>query len=633
MSLMRVVSLMLWGGALACTLPVFTQVDPLLLTGGTATAPVHCAIPRAATPAEADCYRTTPDYAATMAYLREVAKVAPRQVRIEPFGKTGEGRELDIVIVSKDGIFDPAALHAARRPIVLIQNSIHAGEMDGKDACLALVRDMVVTKVKAGLLDRAVFVFIPIYNADGHERRSPYGRINQVGPDEIGWRGNGTNLNLNRDYMKADTPEARAFLAMFHHWLPDFFVDDHVTDGADFHYDVTFTIDNGPNVPAGTAKWVDSVATPALERYVDGHGHLAAPTYITFVNDSNPVEGLAFNDDPPHFSTGYVILEGRPGMLVELHMLKDYRTRVTGNYEILAGLMELVNREADTLIALNTAADGEAKRLETLFGAQSGAKYPLALGWGGQTTPFPFHGYRYVRSISDVSGAMRIDYTHEPLEVTLPLQTGFKVTASATLPAAYLIPAQWTRVIDVLRAHQVEMDRTSATWTSEVEIYQCGGMKWQESPFEGRHPTFNGEAADNPGKFGTCALTKRRMTYPAGSAVVRLDQRLSKVAVEWLEPAAPDSALQWGFFDSIFEQKEYGEAYVVERLAREMMTKDPQLKVAFDKKVASDPVFAGNARARLRFFYDRSPWFAANRVGEYPVGRLSSVEGVPLEAK
>ena len=570
------------------------------------------------TPAEKSCYATTPDYAETMAYLKRVQEAAPGQVRIEPFGKTGEGRELDVVVVSRDGVFDPSVIHAAKRPIVLVQNSIHAGEMDGKDACLALLRDMVIAKTKAGLLERAVFVFIPIYNADGHERRSPYNRINQAGPAEMGWRGNGTNLNLNRDYLKLDTPEARAFNLMFHRWLPDFFVDDHVTDGADYQYDVTFTIDDGPNVPRGTAKWVDEVATPTLEKYVDSHGHLASPTYINFVNDNDPGDGLGFNDDPPRFSTGYVILEGRPGMLVELHMLKDYKTRVTGNYEILAGLMELMNRDAD-------------KEAEELGSHPLGnVMNPLALEWGGDTTPFLFRGYKYTRELSAVSGAMEVVYTHEPWNVSLPFQTGFKVKTETKVPAAYIISAQWVKVIDVLAAHQVNIERTTAAWAGEVETYQCAGMTWQGPPFEGRHPTFNGEAMHDPGKFGSCVLVKEKKSFPAGSAVVRLNQRLSKVAVEWLEPAAPDSALQWGFFDSIFEQKEYGEAYVLESLAREMMAKDPKLKAEFEKKVASDPVFAGNPYARLEFFYERTPWYAANRVGQYPVGRLLSLDGVPV---
>jgi hypothetical protein len=221
---------------------------------------------------------------------------------------------------------------------------------------------------------------------------------------------------------------------------------------------------------------------------------------------------------------------------------------------------------------------------------------------------------------------MWVKYTHEPWNVSLPFQAGAKVTAEVSVPAAYIIPAQWTKVIDVLAAHQVEMERTTAAWTGEVETYDCAGMAWQEPPFEGRHPMFNGEAMHDPGKFGTCTLLKEKREFPAGSAVVRMNQRLSKVAVEWLEPVAPDSAMRWGFFDSIFEQKEYGEAYVLESLAREMMAKDPKLKEEFEKKISSDPTFAGDASARLEFFYERSPWFAANRVGLYPVGRLDNVQ-------
>ncbi len=191
------------------------------------------------TPSEKSCYRTTPRYDETMAYISRIAKAASRQVRVESFGKTGQGRDLLAVIVSTDGVFDPVAIHKANRPVIYIQNSIHAGEMDGKDASLALLRDMLISKSQAALLDRAVLVIVPIYNADGHEYFGTYNRINQNGPEQIGWRTNATDRNLNRDYMKAEAPETRAFLRYWNHWLPDFFVDDHVTDGADYQYDVT----------------------------------------------------------------------------------------------------------------------------------------------------------------------------------------------------------------------------------------------------------------------------------------------------------------------------------------------------------------------------------------------------------
>ena len=204
--------------------------------------------------------------------------------------------------------------------------------------------------------------------------------------------------------------------------------------------------------------------------------------------------------------------------------------------------------------------------------------------------------------------------------------------ASTTPPAGYILPPQWTHVIDVLAAHDVALRRTSAAWTGKVERYHCSGMQWQGPPFEGHHPIFRGETPGaQPGQYGQCTLTTESINFPAGSVVVPLNQRLSKVAIHWLEPEAPDSALRWGFFDSIFEQKEYGEAYVLEKLAREDLAKDPALKAEFEHRIQTDSRFASDPQARLEFFYERSPWGQANRVGEYPVGRLLSLDGLPLE--
>jgi hypothetical protein len=583
------------------------------------------------TPAEASNYRTTPDYADTMAYLDRIAAAAPDRVRIENFGKTGEGHDLKIVIASKDGVFDPTAIHASGRAILLVQNAIHAGEMDGKDSCLALLRDIIINKTHAALLDHVVFVFIPVYNIDGHERRSPYNRINQNGPEVMGWRGNGTNNNLNRDYLKADEPETRAFLKMFHRWMPDFFVDDHVTDGADFQYDVTFYADSTPDVDPGIARWLRDEVTPELERQVSAvPGHLAFPSLIDLKDETDPAKGLVSFGNPPRFSTGQMILENRPGLLVEIHMLKDYKTRVSGNYELLRALLRVLNQDAAKLIELNKQADNAAARLGSH--PLSNEQFPLSLATGSESTPVVFHGYQFTRALSEISGAMWISYSHQPWNVSLPLYDRSAVAVSTTPPAAYIIPPQWRHVIDVLAAHDVEMRPTPASWTGKVERYRCSGMEWQGPPFEGRHPVFAGEGAGaEPGRFGQCTLSTEEMTFPAGSVVVSLNQRLSKVAIHWLEPQAPDSAVRWGFFDTVFEQREYGEAYVLEKLARENLAKDPSLKAEFERRVQADPRFAASPRARLEFFYDRSPWGLANHVGEYPVGRLLSLDGVPIQ--
>ncbi len=606
-------------------LVVFLMIAGTRLYGQASVSASNLAIEAWLTPAEKSRYRTTPDYDETMAYVRRVAAAAPRQVKLEAFGRTDEGRDLVAVVVSKDGVFDPAALHKAGRPIVLIQNAIHAGEMDGKDSSLELLREMVVNHNLATLLDRAVVIFLPIYNADGHERRSPWNRINQNGPEEMGWRTNARNLNLNRDYMKADAPETRAFLKLWNEWLPDFFVDDHVTDGADYQYDTTYAIDTGPDVDPALAAWIRSELKPYVEKRVSAAGHVIGE-YVG-VGEATPARGLTTVQDTPRFSTGLMVLENRPGFLVEMHMLKDYQTRVSGNYILLIALIEMVNRDADALLKMNREADEKTVRAGGQY--DSAAKFPLRLEATEASVPFHYLGYKRIVELSEVSGAMWTRYIHEPDEFDIPLHNQLKATATVAPPRAYIVPAQWRQVIEVLAAHGIRMQRTTAAWKQEVETYRCE-MKWQERPYEGRHPVQSGSEF-NPaaGEGITCKTVRETLAFPAGSAVVPLDQRAAKVAIHWLEPMSPDSAVAWGFFDAIFEQKEYGEQYVLEKLARDMMAKDPKLKQEFEQRVATDKAFAASPSARLNFFFRRSPYWD-DHIGLYPVGRLTTLEGVPV---
>jgi hypothetical protein len=498
--------------------------------------------------------------------------------------------------------------------------------MDGKDSSLALMREMLITKSQAKLLDRAVVIIVPMYNADGHERRSPYNRINQNGPAEMGWRTQANNLNLNRDYVKADAVETRAFLRFFNEWLPDFFIDDHVTDGADYQYDTTYMIDVGPDVDPALAGWQRDILKPYIEKSVTDAGHIIGE-YIG-VGEADPVKGLTMSQDIPRFSTGYMIVQNRPGLLVEIHMLKDYKTRVTGNYELLRAILEVVNRDADKLIKMNRDAD--AATIAAGKATDQHKPFALRLKSTDVATPFHFLGYKRIRTLSEVSGTIWNQYTHEKDEFDLPLHAELAPTYSVTVPRAYIIPAQWTSVIDVLNAHGVKMLRTSEAWTSAVSTYRCAA-KWSDKPFES-HITLagNSDLGAQAAKGLSCENVKEKLSFPKGSAVVPMDQRAAKVAMHWLEPMGPDSAVNWGLFNAIFEVKEYGEPYVLEKLAREMMAKDPKLKQEFESKVASDPDFAGDPDARLWFFFRRSPYWDSH-VGLYPVGRLDSLDGVPLQ--
>jgi Zinc carboxypeptidase len=577
------------------------------------------------TPAERSDYRTTPRYAETMAYIHRVAAAAPGQVKVEVFGKTGEGRELVDVVVSRDGVFDPETLHRAGRPILLIQNAIHAGEMDGKDSCLALLRDMVISKTQARLLDRAVVVIIPIYNADGHERFGPFNRINQNGPEEMGWRVNATNLNLNRDYLKAEAPETRAWLKLWNRWLPDFFVDDHVTDGADYQYDVTFGLSTYAANDPRLNEWQEKTVAPYLDKAVAASGHVPGPL-IFLKDDSDPTKGLERFPSLPRFADGYVVLQNRPGMLVEMHMLKDYKTRVTGNYAILRALLELINRDAETLVRMNRAADAAVVAAGKRW--DPAAQFPLRTLPSKETVPFVYRTFNYTRELSGVSGQIWIRYTSEPTEITVSRPARLETTLTVAPPRAYIIPAQWTSIIDVLETHGLRLERTTRPWSAEVDTYRCTDLKWNEKSFEGHHVMFSPQFAAQP-FAGHCAPVHEMLSFPAASAVLPMDQRAAKVALEWLEPEAPDSAVAWGYFDAIFEQKESGEDYVVEKLAREMMAKDPELREQFEQRLSTDKRFASDPQARLDFFYRRSPWWD-RELGLYPVGRLTTLEGVPL---
>jgi hypothetical protein len=214
--------------------------------------------------------------------------------------------------------------------------------------------------------------------------------------------------------------------------------------------------------------------------------------------------------------------------------------------------------------------------------------------------------------MSDVSGDLRVVFGSEPVAITVPMYNTFRVRTEIVPPLAYIVPPQWQDAVAVLRAHGLDCQETNAAATLEVESYRFNEVSWPSGPFEGRFmPRFKTEA------------TQERRTFPAGSVIVPLAQKLAKVAINLLEPQAPDSLVVWGFFNAIFEQKEYGEHYVLEKLAREMMEKDPELAAEFREKLAADSTFAASPAARLEFFYRRSPYWD-QQMNLYPVGRITS---------
>ena len=550
----------------------------------------------------------TPRLAETMDECRALAKASPC-VTVTRFGRSPQGRDLPLVIVDRDGYADPVRVKASGRAVVLIQACIHAGECEGKDAGILFLRDVAITKKYAALLERITFLFIPVFNVDGHERFGAFNRINQNGPKEMGWRVNANNLNLNRDYLKADTPEIRAWLKLFQAWVPDFFLDCHTTDGADYQYPLTYDTETGVTpwfIEPNLGTWVRDTYLKAFEARMNQDGFPVFP-YVTFRKWHDPRSGLVGWPSRPMLSHGYLTAQNRPGMLLETHMLKPYKVRVEAMRAALQHTSEILYRERDRLLRLNREADAYTS-------SRTFREKPMALDFtdSGVGQPIAFKGYEYTHEKSALSGGDWFKYDRSrPMEFQIPFFRELKPTASVRVPEAYLIPAEWTEVIARLDFHDIHYHRIAAPQQVNVATYRFDRIRWQMGAIEGRQ------------RLESLALKEvtEEIHLPAGSVLVPTGQRSARILVHLLEPGSEDSLLRWGFFNAIFEQKEWGESYVLEGLAREMLAKDPALRTEFEQKKATDKAFAADSEAILNWFYNRSP-YRDQHMNLYPVGRV-----------
>jgi hypothetical protein len=559
------------------------------------------------TRAERSGFQATANYDETMRYMR-LLEGGSEWVKLVSFGKSGQGRDLPMLIVSRDRIFTPEAARASGKAVVLIQNGIHAGEIEGKDASLALVRDLAVLHRQGRLLDHVILLVVPMFSADAHERRSPFNRINQKGPDEMGWRDTPIGLNLNRDYMKAEAPEMRALLSqVFTRWWPDLLVDNHTSDGAEFQSELGYSFNAGPEAPAPAAAWLTRAFEGRVIPAMAALGHLPVP-YLDFDRAGDPAGGAELFEAAPRYSNGYASIQCRPAVLVETHARKSYEVRVRATYDLMVALLaELNARPAELRRAV---AESESLVAVRMYEPESRRRVSLASGPGPRATPVPFKGFKWTQEKSEITGANVTRFLPESLDTTIPVRRELVSTVDATVPPGYLVPQEWTTVADHLQLHGVRFQRLSASWSDTVEVPHV--LAWRESTgtFEGHHVTF----------VTDMRLERRWRSYRPGDLWVPCDQPRALVAMELLETRAPDGLMFWNAFDTVLERKEYAEEYVMEPIARRMMSEESALAAEFRARVASDTAFARSPKARLDFFYRRSPWFDPE-AGLVPVAR------------
>jgi hypothetical protein len=556
------------------------------------------------TRAELTGFRKTETYDEVLAFLTRLERLSP-YLRLSFIGPSEEGRRIPVVVASKEKLFESGDRFKSAKPVVLVVNSIHAGEVDGTDATLRLLRDIALTN-RLDLLDGVTLVTVVVYNVDGHARVSAYNRPNQNGPEQMGFRTNARGLDLNRDFVKADAKETRALLMLANTWKPDLFVDDHVTDGADFQAVLTVSYANEPVTPKPIRDWLKDVVPKVLSD-VEKEGVVTGAAYVDFLDARDPMRGFDSSIFSPRYSTGYFPVRNVPSILVETHALKSFGDRVRANELFLRALLERTGRAAKELLAAREAARSAARGLPVgspvVVAAEGDAQRP-------ENVDFPT--WEWKEAVSPVTGqpVVRYDASHRRT-IRIPSLEHAKPTATVPRPAAYLIPAGWGNVEERLKAHGIRYDRLPAARILEVGTYRASAPVFGRASTQGRVRV---EAAI------TRAVETR--TFAAGSLYVPLDTELANVAIALLEPESPDSLFAWGELSSCLEEKEYMDTRVLDPMAEAMLAKDPKLRAEWEQMLG-DPKFASDARARHRFFYRRTPFFDET-VGLVPVFRLDA---------
>lgn len=517
------------------------------------------------------------------------------EIKIESVGNTDSGKPLHIVWYSANGSFNQV-----NKNTILINNGIHPGESDGIDATMMLLRDLANGTIPAP--ENTIIAAIPIYNIGGSLNRNTSTRTNQNGPKEYGFRGNARNYDLNRDFIKCDTKNAKTFTEIFHKIQPELFIDNHVSNGADYQYTLThlFTQHNKLNGPLG--NYLHKKLMPELESSLLEKKIIITP-YVN-VWGTTPETGWSQFMDYPRYSTGYTSLFNTLGMMVETHMLKPYKDRVQQTYELMESMIRITNNKVS-----------EIKKLKTKQKKYFLDNKEYTVDWvidSSQTATLNFKGYEGSYIDSKVTGQKRLFYDRtKPYTKEVTYYNYVKPKKTITPPVAYIIPQQWQRVIDLLKLNQVSLQQIKNDTIIEVNRYKINTYKTKKAPYEGHYQHYNTQINNSIKNIG----------FRKGDLIAKLTSINMRYLIETLEPEAPDSFFNWNFFDTILQQKEHFSSYVFEDKAFEILNNNPSLKAKFERKKENDTTFLKNGYLQLDWIHKHSEYYEASHL-QYPIYRI-----------
>jgi hypothetical protein len=558
------------------------------------------------TRAEASAFAATPSYEETIAFLKRLQTRLPT-MSLSYYGTSAQGRPLPLVVLSQERAFRPARAQALRKPIVMIQNAIHAGEVDGKDACLMLLRDVALGR-RPEVLEAATILIIPIYNVDGHERVSPHNRPNQDGPREgMGYRTTASGLDLNRDHIKLASEEARALVGLLSAWRPHLHIDNHVSDGFEHDQVLGYGYAEAPQAPSPVAAWLEA-HVPAAAAAAAKAGHRLG-RYVELRDESDPTKGAQSLPYRPRYSTGYLPLRNRPSILIETHSHRPYPERVKANLDFLAALLEQVHLNGGGL----RRAVEDAEAVTVSRGRPEAAPSDAVLAFdldeaAADRLVLPTYAWRQETSV--VTGAPVLEYERGVVrETEVSWLHHPRVARVVPRPRGYVVLPGWPQIDERLRGHGLRVERLAAPAEVDVEVMHVSRPAFAAASYQGLHQV-------------TDLLVERapvRTHVPAGAAWVPADQPDFEVAIQLLEPDAPDSLVAWGLLSTAFERREWMADSGLEGLARALL-EDPRVAAEWQQAL-SDPGFARDPSARRDWFYRRTPYWDSS-VGLLPILRV-----------
>jgi len=558
------------------------------------------------TVAEKTDFRATSSYAETMDFLRQIEARRPDLIRVTDFGRSAQGRPLPLVIVSSDGAFTPAAAAETGKPVLLVQSCIHAGEVDGKDATMMILRDIAFGR-KPELAKAATIVFAPIYNADGHENVSTYNRSNQNGPaDGMGYRATANGINLNRDFLRIVSPEAKAMARLVSMFRPHLHVDNHVTNGSDHQWVLTWLVAEAPQLDPAVDAWVEQ-HLPRVFGNTEAAGHANGP-YVNLVSGSDPTKGMVWDVAQPRYSSGYFPLRNRVSILIEMHAHKPFKDRVYANRSFMEELILEVGRSGKELMDAVEAAETRTVAL----GEADAKPSDVVIRWGvekeGETITWP--AYEWTIEDSLVTGNKRIQF-HPGRVREVELEWRHTPVPELTLPRprGYIVLSGWPQIEEIVRGQGLQVVEIDKEIDLDVETTRLSNPKFGSFPYQGVAMVQDFDVSRQP----------ELRTIPAGSLWIPANQPDFEIAVQLFEPEAPDSLVRWGVVSSLFERKIYIGSEVLDAHAKEMIS-DEEVRQQWETAL-EDADFAGNRRARYLWWYQRTPYWDES-VGLLPVVRV-----------